>query len=324
MNFSETRDRFSSADGIELAYGLVAHVARSHGIRALMIKGPMAAEYGLRAPRPIADADVLVEPDAFEELYGLMLARGWHPRVARDSPRFIALHSRTLIHDSWPCDIDMHMYFPGFFADPERVFDVLWKDRRVRGQGAASLVIPSKAGMAAIVALHALRSPAEERSKGDIKSVVQALRGKFSAAERAEFTKLARRCRASWVLREMIIAAELDPPEDDALPEEKSVWERNQMSSPDKSAALWLDAVLSNPLLHIPKAALNAIWVPRNEIPRNDESRTPGVGEALIFQVARWRRGIVALRRGGLRRRVARMKLSEGGDAQPKEDDSLS
>lgn len=289
-------ESFATVDGVELAYALVSHVARSRGIRTLMVKGPMAAEDGLRAPRVVADADVLVEPGQFETLYQLIRDRGWHPRVARESPRFLAWHSRTLIHDSWPCDIDMHRYFPGFFGDPDRVFKALWAGRRVRGDVGASAVIPSRAGMAVIVALHALRSPEADRSQREIESVARALSERFSASEREEFVDIARAGRASWVLRDLIAAAGLGPVEDDARPEEKTLWQQNQMSTTEKSAALWLGAVLSHPLRRIPQAALHAVWVPRREIPRNDASLLPSVRETLAFQLARWRRGIAALR----------------------------
>lgn len=319
------REGFGAGEGVELAYALVEQVARSRGIRVLMVKGPMAAEYGLRAPRSVADADVLVEPRSFESLYELLLARGWHPRVARESPRFLEWHSRTLIHDSWPCDIDLHRYFPGFFSDPADVFEALWKGRRVRGQRNAPAIVPSKAGMAVIVALHALRSPAEDRSRRELESVVRALREEFSAAEVAEFMSVARAGRASWVLRSVIDAACIGPLKDDAHAEEKSLWERNQMSSPEKSAALWLSAVFSSPLRRIPRAAFHAIWVRRDEIPRNDGNLLPSRSESLAFQISRWRRGIAALRRQVRRRRTgSRTTNGTGPSVEMKGDQLLS
>lgn len=286
---------FGIEEGVELAYLLVARVARDHGIRVLAIKGPMATEYGLRPPRSVADADILVEPDEFDRLHALMLARGWHPRVGREAPRFLAWHSRTLIHGSWPCDIDMHRHFPGFFAEAGEVFDALWAGRRVRGGRHGTALVPSRAGMAAIVALHAARSPLEARSQLESQTVTDALRDDFSDDERDEFKAIVRSGRAQWVLRSMIAAAGLGSSPDDALPQEKAAWQRNQMSVTQKSAALWLEQIRSGSILAMPQSAFRAIWVPRRDIPRNDASILPSVRATWAFQTARWRRGVIAL-----------------------------
>ncbi|CAH0213873.1 hypothetical protein SRABI76_02335 [Microbacterium oxydans] len=294
---------FGTDDGVELAYLLVARVAREHGIRVLAVKGPMAAEYGLRPSRSVADADILVEPNGFDRLHALMLERGWHPRSGREAPRFLAWHSRTLIHDSWPCDIDMHRYFPGFLAEAGEVFDALWADRRVRGGNYGTVLVPSRAGMAAIVALHAARSPSEARSRVESQTVADAIREGFSDDEREEFGAIVRAGRAQWVLRSIITDAGLGTPEDDALAHEKTLWRRNQLGSNEKSAALWLEQLRSAPPSKVVRVLLEAIWVPRKDIPRNDESQIPSMAESLTFQKARWRRGAEALR--------ARAKRSE-------------
>lgn len=287
---------FGIEDGVELAYLLVARVARDYGIRVLAVKGPMAAEYGLRLPRSVADADILVEPEGFDRLHSLMIERGWHPRSGREAPRFLDWHSRTLIHDSWPCDIDMHRYFPGFFAEAAEIFDVLWASRRVRGGNHGQMLMPSRAGMAAIVALHAARSPSAVRSRQESASVTEALRDGFSDDERDEFRAIVRAGRAQWVLRAVIADAGLGALEDDALAHEKTLWQRNQLDSEEKSAALWLEQLRSAPPSRAVRVLLEAIWVPRKDIPRNDESQLPSVAESWTFQKARWRRGAEALR----------------------------
>ncbi|MBO9704835.1 MAG: nucleotidyltransferase family protein, partial [Arthrobacter sp.] len=112
-----------------LAYAMVDRLARTNGIRVLAIKGPVLAAMGLRPRKVSSDADILVEPDRMAELCAVLESKGWRDREVRFSPSILDPHSRTLIHPEWPCDIDVHSYFPGFFGPAEDVFDVLWEGR---------------------------------------------------------------------------------------------------------------------------------------------------------------------------------------------------
>lgn len=92
MSRAATTASFGIADGVEIAYLLVARIAREHGIRVLAVKGPMAAEYDLRPSRFVADADMLVAPEGFDRLHMLLLERGWHSWPGREAPRLLAWH----------------------------------------------------------------------------------------------------------------------------------------------------------------------------------------------------------------------------------------
>ncbi|MFD7870005.1 nucleotidyltransferase family protein [Microbacterium sp. NPDC059771] len=285
-----------------LAHALVAYTAAEAGVRALSLKGPFAAEYGLRDRRPSADADVLVDPAALPALRERLEQRGWHTRAGRMPPTFIDLHSVTLIHDDWPCDIDLHRFFPGFLAAPEVVFELLWQGREVHRAGGAAVLTPSRAGMAAVVALHAARDPHVSKNRRDAESVRTAVATRFTAAEVREFCDIVRGGRAQWVLRELIAEAGLPLTADDATADEKALWLRNQQPAPAKAASLWIREIADAPLRHKVRVLLHALWVPRDDIPRNDPHRRPSRREALAFQRRRWARGFRSLR-GYLRRR---------------------
>lgn len=142
---------------LELAYALASHVATSASIRLLAIKGIASSEYGLRAARFQADIDVLVSPDDLFDFLSLMNERGWHPRPAVSGIRQLPYHSVTLIHDAWPCDIDVHWYFPGVFAEPAFAFDKLWARRVAINVGGVALAIPDEFTSALITVLHSKR-----------------------------------------------------------------------------------------------------------------------------------------------------------------------
>lgn len=278
-------------EAVQLAHATVAHVAAGVGIRVLSIKGPFAAHYGLREPRVSVDADILVEPGKAQMLHDALARFGWHKRAGRMPPTFFGLHSITMINDSWPCDIDLHHFFPGFFASPEDVFERLWTGRDVHSASRGQVITPSRAGMAVIVALHAARAPYLEKSQRDWKCVGEAMSHTFSQAELHEFRSIAEVGRALWVLRELLADVDMPVGEADVTSAEVERWSKNQIPVAEKSAALWLGEVAGASLFQKVGVFAAALWVPRADIPRNDTDRLPTVRESLAFQRERWARG---------------------------------
>lgn len=289
----ETALTLDAAGG--LAHALVAHVALESGIRALSVKGSFAADFGLRDRRVSADADILVDPAKIEQICMQLGRRGWHTRAGRRPPTFIDMHSVTLIHDAWPCDLDVHRYFPGFLAPPQVVFDLLWQGREIHRAAGVEVATPSRAGMAAIVALHAVRTPYLPRSRRDLETVRESISSRFTRTEVEDFCEIVTAGRAQWVLRDLIEAVGLPLTEDDATLAEKRLWEKNQQPALTKAASLWIREVEDAPVLRKPAAILHALWVPRGQIPRNDPQRLPTRREAWAFQKTRWARGVRAL-----------------------------
>ena len=54
---------------------------------------------------------------------------GWVDEHPYTSPTVLPMHSLTFRHPKWPCELDLHDRFPGFFADPQAVFERLWARR---------------------------------------------------------------------------------------------------------------------------------------------------------------------------------------------------
>ncbi|QHC59322.1 nucleotidyltransferase family protein [Rathayibacter sp. VKM Ac-2760] len=160
---------------VGLVHALVDELSRSTGIRALFIKGPIADAHRIRRPHPSSDADVLVDPSDAGRLLALLAERGWSVRPGSAAHRALVTHSVTLLHPSWPCDIDVHTSWPGFFVDPQRAFEVLWRTRceievagvPVRASGVEAAVLVS--------ALHSLRALYQQRSAAELDELVAAV-----------------------------------------------------------------------------------------------------------------------------------------------------
>jgi hypothetical protein len=160
----------------ELACAFVGELAARQGIRILFIKGLPAAEQGLRdsADGHSVDVDVLVEPRRHGDLAQVIASLGWRARRpvgARAGAR--AEHSITLCHAEWPCDIDLHHFFPGLFAGPERVFDHLWETRSEVVVGGRTVGAPAPADHALVLLCNALRDQGGSKARSDLERLAR-------------------------------------------------------------------------------------------------------------------------------------------------------
>ena len=114
---SQPAAQLRAPDAAALAYRLVQHRANQAGIRVIFVKGMVANHHRTRPIRNSADADVLVEPHRYQDFISLLAGDEWIERP------------KTLIKQTWPCDIDVHQFFPGFLAEPAGVFELLWARR---------------------------------------------------------------------------------------------------------------------------------------------------------------------------------------------------
>jgi hypothetical protein len=285
---------FPLSAGNDLAHALMAHVAKEAGIRVLSIKGFVSDQYRLREPRVAADADALIDPARFDDFCSLLTRRGWRPRHERQVPSLMEQHSITYIHDDWPNDIDAHLYFPGFFGDHVDAFDALWSSRSVMTVAQTAVAVPSRAGAAVIAALHALRYTHSDRHSDELARIKRVLVEDVPESERAEFVEIARAGGALWVLQEVLTEFGVrEAP--DASPAQQLLWKTNRATIEDGAAVSWLAAMRAERWYRKPAVILNALWISRADIPRNDPDQLPTAGQAWHHRVVRWRRGTVAL-----------------------------
>ena len=145
---------------------MVARVAQDAGVRALAIKGPIAAHYGLRTSNDCArDVDVIVAPGGVSRLISRLLTLGWEVVEPTEGAMIVPLHSLALRHVMWPCELDIHHAFPGFLNNAAQVFESLWAGRSRVDLAACTIAAPGKPGVYLIEALHDLRDPSFHRSR---------------------------------------------------------------------------------------------------------------------------------------------------------------
>ena len=263
-------------EAVPLLHALVSRIAVSAGLRVLFIKGPNLAMQGLRPERPSVDVDVLVDPSRFEEMQELLRANGWRIEVPGTGPHVMTFHSKAYRHDNWPCEIDVHDRFPGFFADPQDVFEALWERRTTATIAGREVPCPDILGNAAIAALHALRDPSYERSQRDLAFMVETLNERLDETGRRELAELAVATGAADTLRPFL--DEVGAPrlgEGSTALEDLQAW-RIRTSATGVKSVQYLYQLRRTPLRRLVPFLWHALVLTEAEIRRAQPDAAPG------------------------------------------------
>lgn len=239
----------------QLCTAWVDQLAQSLSARALVIKGDTLARQGLRRPRVSADVDVLVEPSRFDDCRVALIRAGWVERPLPFISSRVSPHSVTFVRSGWPCDIDLHSYFPGFLASPGAIFDELWARRTSLTFAGHAVSVPDRMSSILISALHALRNgTSASRAEGDLAY----LRGTdLSDTDKTTLATLAAATGCDGSLEDFLVRLGVDvrPAVTPALRE----W-RARVESQTQGAFPWLMLWQASSWRQRPRIALRALW----------------------------------------------------------------
>jgi len=257
------RTTLSTEVAVELAHALVADVAARSECRVLFIKGPVAVEQRLRPERSSTDADVWVDPRRQTTLIDALARHGWRRRPLPDGPRILESHSVTLLHHNWPCDIDVHRYFPGLLAGDSELFDLLW-DRR-QDVVIAGRPVPACDRLASslVLAAHQLRDFTSVRNRSEYEWLVDELRGTLSDRDRTELRQLARDTGTTDSLRRFLLDIEIAPPQGPTTGEyERQLREWRMRASSNTPTSRWLFTIRRARWVERPRVMWRALFLP--------------------------------------------------------------
>ncbi|MBW8172853.1 nucleotidyltransferase family protein [Ornithinimicrobium sp. Arc0846-15] len=148
---------------VRFAHAVMTHLAETHNLDVLHVKGPAVAA-GLRPEFTSSqDADVLVRPSHLQQFLDVMADHGWF-RLTGFTTGSAFEHAAVYHHDSWS-SVDVHRRWPGFDMSPEVAFDLLWQKRDFAQIAEVSCPVPSRAAQSLILILHAARAPYEHVRK---------------------------------------------------------------------------------------------------------------------------------------------------------------
>lgn len=275
-------------EAVLLATALVDHVAASAGLQVLFIKGPAATMMGLRENHVSADVDVLVRREDLDEMVELLGARGWLQRPSGGAVVRQYLHSRTLYHPQWNCDIDVHDRFPGMEAPPNGAFDTLWRDRQHLVMAARSVPVPSITAAVIFQALHSLRAMDDSRHQREYSGLLQ----RVDVSMHQDIAALSVELQATAALNPLLDdlgIAEL-PVRRGTISEE---W-RHRTSVQGVGTA-YLVALIESPWRAKPWVLARAVWPSRQILRQRDLYLDDSIAGLLRIHMARWRRGVTRL-----------------------------
>jgi hypothetical protein len=104
----------------------VIELCRELHIRAMLGGGPVLNANGLVTPVVSRNAAILVDPASFRHLRTALLERGWREATVRRI-RILPSARLPLNRDEEVARLDVYPFIPGFFADPEETFDIIWE-----------------------------------------------------------------------------------------------------------------------------------------------------------------------------------------------------
>ncbi len=177
-----------------LGHAAVQRVADLHAVDILHLKGFALDDTVSWAGRVGSDVDVLVRPDHVGRFLDALSASGWNLSIGFEAGSPFG-HAATLLHDVWGY-VDVHRLYPGITVSPAAAFDILWGERGESEIAGARCPVPSLAGQAVILVLHAARSEDKARGLRD----VDAAWGRATPQQRQGITELVGRLGAEVAL----------------------------------------------------------------------------------------------------------------------------
>lgn len=250
---------FTTAEAVALGTALVSHIAQAQGIRALVVKGPLATQLCLRPKESSSDVDVLVEPQSFNQLVQILATFGWQHRYNFPGhPQIVDQHSVSLTHPQWPCDIDIHHTWPGFFVDSEFAFDRLWDDKMELSIAHQPVYLPGIVHHCLIMALHALREPHSSRGRSQYPFIIGFLRTQYSGTSaEQDLIREIESLECTFPLSPLIEDLDLDIEVDTPAPEAMRLW---NIRSQHQASLTWVFAFTEAPLRKKPSVIWRAIF----------------------------------------------------------------
>lgn len=288
-------------EGVLLATALVDHVAASADLPVLCIKGPAATMMGLRENHVSADVDVLVRPEDLHRMVELLGAKGW---LERPSGRAVVreyMHSRTLYHPQWNCDIDVHDRFPGVEAPAGSAFDALWRDRQYLVMAARSIPVPSIPAAVIFQALHSLRAMDDPRHQREYSGLFE----RVDASLHQDIVDLSMELQATAAMKPFLDGLGTAG----LLVQQETVSEEwLHRTSVQGVGTAYLVALIESPWRTKPGVLARAIFPSRQSLRHDDLYLDDSIIGIIRAYVSRWGRGMAGLPAAVQRIRASRRR----------------
>jgi hypothetical protein len=203
-----SRDALLRESKDHIAIGVIELCRRLH-IRALVGGGPVLTAHGLISPGVASNASIVVDPASIRHLYSALCEEGWR-LVEERRPRILPSARLALAHDDELAGLMLYSVIPGFFADPEESFDLLWerhKELPLRGHTVRVLGRVASA----LLASHDGLDGRASRQRSNFDYFVPQFRRLLGPKERIAAVELVRKLGACGEMSELLTALDVEP-----------------------------------------------------------------------------------------------------------------
>lgn len=281
-------------EAVELLHAWMQARARMLDVRMLIIKGPGLAHHGLRAKRTSSDVDVLVHPDDFDRVTAALATAGWKRREGSFAADRYTLHSVAFVAEEWPCDVDVHRYYPGFLTEAGSVFDDLWARHETMEIAHLDCDIPGRLSSILILALHSLRSKASDpRHASELEAMLRTTR--LDIQEKAELAALAMSTGSAQTLATVLPKLGVETPREETESAALREW-RIRVESGATPTYMWLTLLRDGEHGRL-SVLRHALWPSRADLQVMYPGLPETAGARFGTRMQRFGRGVRALPR---------------------------
>jgi hypothetical protein len=201
---SKARDALIRESKDLIAIGVIGLCKELH-IRAMLGGGPVLNANGLLTPHVSKSAAILVDPSSFRHLRRSLLDNGWRESRSLRRIRILPAARLMLWHPDELAGLNIYPVIPGFFADPEETFDIIWERRKevpLRGHTVRALGRVTSA----ILASHDGLDGRSTRTRSNFDYFVDQFSKLLDARERLVAVDLIRRLGGCAEMNRLIVA----------------------------------------------------------------------------------------------------------------------
>lgn len=201
------------------------------------------------------------------------------------------LHSATFRHRLWPCEVDVHHYFPGFLAPADVVFEALWDRRDLTLIAGCDVACVDRVAHAGLAALHYLRGG----RTCDVRRLCEVIRRDWTATDLADLADLAVAIGSDVTLSPLLVAVEAPVRRGTAMsPADYEAW-RLRVDVSGVLALPWLLELRRLSWSRRPVFLWVALASDEHALRRGSPDLPPGRRALVGARVRRIRRGLRAL-----------------------------
>ncbi len=186
-------------------FGRAFDLADEHGVRALLTGFLVFPANGFGSPPLRPAANVVVDPAAHPRLVAALGAEGWRPARTRGRGTILPPAIIALEEPASGAALNLIPLIPGFFSDPQRVFEHAWRRRgRMLVFGRETAITDRLLTM--MLSVHDAAGPRANapRPESETAALIDRYRAVMTNDELEELPALVRRYRAEGVMRRLL------------------------------------------------------------------------------------------------------------------------